>query len=385
MIYKFNIGNNKIFEADNFYYIKAPKSERYVRIDRDNNLLDYIKEFIKNYGSLHYVSERYPFRFSKGFNGEHLYISKLIYCYYNNIDLDERKNLHIAFIDGDQYNCSVSNMIDTKKNSRHITTFHDDSFIYLIYKRKNVNIKYITDYTPSLFSLITNPCFYWTIRDFNKSKSGNSDYRLEADLYYNNKRCQASNKISLARVVYGYYYFGLRDTNIQCVVEKMNDELNRRNLFIDHLISDGTNNTIANLSAIDRGLNSSKQFIDKKIIPPYYLTMACKNGIYKAILNVFVRGMTGTSNIVTSDNMDEFLDKMKELLNIHPLHHYQSPRQWRKDSGAERYVMQDNYKIQKILYDNFDDKDVNIKIGRYIKSEIFRSDKADNNGLLSNQ
>lgn len=364
MNYIKSIGSNKVFEGKDCYHIQAPKKEIFVSVDKDNKLLDYIEKYIKKCGNLNYVSKRYPFEFQKGYKGTKLYISKLIYCYYHRIKLTEMNRLHIVFKDGNQFNCKNTNMIDTRKNNRNMTITHDSDYIYI--EHINKGLLFVTNFEPDLYKLITSTRLAWSVRDLNRSNSGNDDYRLVAQLYYHNKKCSRyPQTVTISKLVYGYYYYGIRLSNLSTRLREMNKYLNDNGLFIDHLISNGANNTVANLSAIDRGLNSTKQFIDKQIIPPYYLIMAHKDNVYKAVF-CFIVGMVFVLPVITCNSMQELLQELKIVATSNPFNEYKSALEWRTEGDIKSYNLPDSYKVQRVLYDNFDNPLVDMKVAQYI-------------------
>ena len=149
----------------------------------------------------------------------------------------------------------------------------------------------------------------------------------------------------------------------------MNNDMNKRGLVVDHLIADEMNNTIANLSAMDATLNSKKKFVDRKILPPYYIIMAHKAGVYKAIYCFRLRhGTTFVNRALSFPGDTELIDGLKQIADGKVFGQFDSPRKHYKESDVTRYNLPEAYKLQKILYDNFDDDLIDIRIAEHIDS-----------------
>lgn len=353
---------NKVFEDEYNYYIKSPKKDVYLIIDKDDSVLEYIEKCIQEYGSLH--SNTYTFEFYRK-GRKNIYVSHLLLCYYQN---KEYKGLiRVHYKDGNAFNCKRDNLYNQtvsdllKLESRSVSITHNSEYIYLT--ERKTGLKFITYYERELLELLASPRISWTLSN-TKNKKGGKDYnRLVARVTYRGKVCNGCYT-SLAELVWGYYNYGIRNYNLTTALRKTKKELRQKGLVVDHLISDELNNTKANLSAIDESENSRKQSIDRKVQPPYYLIMVYKDGVYKA---VYCFGYY-VYPIITANDLESLLEQVKSILSKDVFGEYESALQWRKSSGINKYNLPDNYKVQKFMFDNFDNELLDVMVGEYIQT-----------------
>lgn len=273
--------------------------------------------------------------------------------------------MRLFYKDGNPLNCRKDNLINQygkmKLSSRSVVIEYDDTYIFITDKKTGK--RFITYYEKELLYLLSSPRISWTLGSINKGK--NVYYRLNARVTYQRKVCKGCYTC-LSELVYGYYYFNVRANNIATALRKMKKELRSKDLVVEHLIADELNNTKANLSLVSVGANSEKHIIDNKIQHPYYLIMGYKNGVYKAVYGVNL-GLTFIAPIITAASMESLLQELKEILSRDVFGIYMNPLKFSKEQGQrQKFILQDNYKIQKYMYDNFDDDNLDLKIGEYI-------------------
>ncbi len=273
--------------------------------------------------------------------------------------------MRLFYTDGNPLNCRKDNLSNQygkmKLNSRSVIIEYDDTYIFITDKKTGKT--FVTYYEEELLYLLASPRISWSLGSADKGRS--TYYRLIAKVTYQRKVCYGCYS-SLSELVYGYYHFNVRANNLTTTLRKMKKELRSRGLVVEHLIADEFNNTKANLSLVSVGVNSEKHIIDNKIQEPYYLIMAYKNGIYKAIYGISL-GMFFVAPIVTATSMDSLLKDLKKILSRDVFDIYMNPLKYSKEQiQRKKLILQDNYKIQKYMYDNFEDDYLDLKIGEYI-------------------
>ena len=365
---KYKYGHNKVYADDDNYYIKAPKKDIYLIIDRDNNTLNYLEKCITKYGNMHSTNSTHGFELSKEHNGQRkrVYVSQLLIAYYQKKRY--KQSLRLVYRDSNPLNCKRDNLFlwndNLKLESKSVTISFDDDYIYI--KEKRTELVFVTDYEHELLRLLANPRLSYSLTN-NKDCRGGKDYnRLNVNVFFGNKRSK-SVYTSLSQLVFGYYYYGVRRSNIITAIQKMQKDLQGKHLVIEHLIADELNNTKANLSAMNNITNSKKKVIDRKIQPPYYLIMAYKDGVYKAVY-CFGYGTIFVMPVLSYTNAESLLNGVKELVSSPLFDEYKSALEWRTASDIKRYNLPDNYRVQKVLYDNFDNPYVDMRVAEYIKA-----------------
>ena len=365
---KYKYGHNKVYSDNENYYIKAPKKDIYLIIDKDNDVLNYLEKCITKYGNMHSTNGTHGFELCKEHNGQRkrVYVSQLLIAYYQKKRYKQSQRL--LYKDSNPLNCKRNNLFlwydNLKLESKSVTITFDDDYIYI--KEKRTGLVFVTDYEYELLRLLANPRVSFSLTN-NKGYKGGKDYnRLNASIFFGNKRSK-SVYTSLSQLVYGYYYYGVRRSNIITAIQKMQKDLQANHLVIEHLIADELNNTKANLSAMNNITNSKKRVIDRKIQPPYYLIMAYKDGIYKAVY-CFGFGTVFVMPVLTYTNAESLLNGIKKLVSSPLFNDFKSALEWHTASDIRRYNLPDNYRAQKVLYDNFDNPYVDMRVAEYIKA-----------------
>ena len=89
---------NDIYADNDNYYIKAPKSEAYLIIDKDDRTLKYIEQCVSQYGNIQQVNKSHSFEMSKSVNGNKVraYVSHLLIAYYENREYRGNESLEIT-------------------------------------------------------------------------------------------------------------------------------------------------------------------------------------------------------------------------------------------------------------------------------------------------
>lgn len=357
---------NDIYADNDNYYIKAPKSEAYLIIDKDDRTLKYIEQCVSQYGNIQQVNKSHSFEMSKSVNGNKVraYVSHLLIAYYENREY--RGNESVGFRDNNNLNCKRDNLINrrnrSRAESRSVKITHDNEYIYI--KVKKNGLVFITDYEQELFNLLISKRISWSYNNSKGYKGGKDYSRLTAEVFHNGKKCRGIYT-SLPRLVYGYYNYDIKRSNLASAIRKMDKDLKNKELIVEHLIADETNCTKANLSLTDSITNTNKRAIDRKIIPPYYLVMAYKGGKYKAVL-CFSCNATFVYGIKTCDSLCELVKEVFGVLECSLLPEYKSVLKWRTEANIRKYNLPYAYKLQKVLYDEFDNPLVDIHIGEYI-------------------
>ena len=358
-IKELNNGKNWVFADDKNYYITTQKTEKYLTIDKDENTLNYIEMCIAKYGSL--VDTSTTFGFSCQGRTD-IRIAHLLIAYYEGVKY--KKKTRVFYKDGNAYNCKRDNISrqngKLKTYSRSVDITHDDDYIYLT-SRKHGKV-YVTYYEEDLFALLASSRISWTVRAMDK---GNSIYyRLCAKITYHNKVCSDCYS-SISEIVLGYYYYGVRANNLVSSLRKMKKEIRQQGIISEHLIADECNNTRANLSLVREKSNLHKRLIDGKVQPPYFLVMAYKDGVYKAVYALDC-GIIFVEPVIEATDINVLVDKLIERMSSKVFGNCRSTFEWHKDRGGTKFNLLDNYKIQKYMYDNFDSKVLDQLVGQYI-------------------
>lgn len=364
---RYKYGHNKVYADDENFYIRSPKRDVYLIINKDKSVLDFIEKCIAKYGALHSTNNSHGFEMCKEHNGQRsrVYISKCLIEYYTGKKLKGKYKLR--YIDGNPLNCKPENIIVIRgkeliMESSSVSITFDKDYIYI--KEKKTGLVFVTNYEPELLYLIASPRISWNLQN-SRDYAGGKDYnRLIAELFYNGKKSKHIYP-SLSRLVFGYYYYGVRRNNMITALRSMDKDLAQKGLIIEHLIADELNNTKANLSAMSTITNSKKKVIDRKIIPPYYLVMAYRDGIYKAVYCI-KSGLTFVNPVMTFTTPESLLNGLKSIASSDVLCRYKNALEWRTLSNMPKYNLLKSYILQKIMYDNFENPNLDILLASYI-------------------
>lgn len=295
-----------------------------------------------------------------------MYITQLLYSFYNNKKY--KASERILHIDRNFLNCKRANLVSCddkiRCNRQSISIECDSNYIFITHKP--TGLKFITNYEPELFMLISSKRISWSLQNDSGRKGGKNYNRLRGEIFYNSKRSKIS-PTSLSELVFGYYNYNVRANNLVMSIRKMKKELRSKKYVVEHLIADELNNTKANLSLVQEATNSKKKVIDGKIQPPHYLIMAHKDNLYRAVYCFGGSGALFVYPTITSNSLDELINKLREVLSTKTFE-YKSALEWHGESGLKKYNVADNYKIQSVLYDNFDSPLSDIKVGQMILS-----------------
>lgn len=358
-----------MYAEGNYYYIKAPKKDVYMMIDRDENILNFLEKCISEYGCLHSTNDSHSFEMCREHKGQRnrVYVTQLLMSYYRNRALN--KSERIIHKDGNYLNCTRDNLMSCddklRLDRRSIIITTDDNYIYITHKP--TGIKFVTTYEPELLRLIGSKRICWSLQNGKTSKGGKEYYRLKGEVFFRNKKCKLTST-SLSELVLGYYEFGVTINNLTTALRRMKKKLRSGGFVVEHLIADEMNNTKPNLSLSTEVTNAKKKVIDRKIQPPYYLIMAYKNGVYKAVYAFGDKGMLFVSPTIEEKSLEGLLDRLKGILNERIFMEYKSAIQWHKDSGLKKYNLPESFKIQSYMYDNFDNEYLDIMIGEYLQA-----------------
>ena len=241
-----------------------------------------------------------------------------------------------------------------RENRKGVVFSKDNEYIYVTCK---AGLTFVTNYEKKLYRLLTSRRLsYW----FELDK--NNFVRLRVRVRHGGKDSKRIKALEIHHLIFGYFNYGVRAKKLVSSLELMQNDLEQKGLGIDHLNCDRLNNTIANLSATPKNINSRKHKIDRKAQAPYKLVMAHKGDRFKAVLFRLGGGLD-ISSVITENSLESLITSVRQYMQAEPYNTFESVLEnYDRNKQVSEVERTNDIELQQILYDNFDDELVGFKI-----------------------
>lgn len=174
----------------------------------------------------------------------------MLYATYSGKPLSWVRNGRTRPKNGDHHNLTSGNLVYTHENAadnpnRHIYQVGDTIFLY----HKRSGRTYFCRNAPDLFKLLCNHRLVWSYLEKHN--------KLQANIIRNRQAIDDLNPY-FHQIVYAFEHYGARDNNFIGKIRKMQADLSKRGLTIDHLDNIQENGMLWNLSLMTISQNSAK-------------------------------------------------------------------------------------------------------------------------------
>ena len=330
----FAYGSNRItIDREHCYLeINARKHSKKYTLDRDLRAIEKLKEHI----------ERWGYFWIDG-NGEgaskhgslRLTIYKAYHPYGRDIDHTMPKTERYVYLcDGNPYNLTSANLYvygDEVPYNQSRRIWHDEFRIWI--KLTNQDRVFFTDYDPALYSLLCNTRLAsWYVWRENgalpprltgwKSKRGTQRKLLKgvskSDVFTISDRlfCKIDGyPVGLHTVVWLYHTGKIRVDDLEKSIKNGCKEMSETRLQIDHLRNNIQNNTIHNLTAMERAKNNSKNNLIVQINFPYFFIPVRVDDSFRVMCGK-VDGEDVIVRRIICRDVDSFLDCLRKFRDV---------------------------------------------------------------------
>lgn len=243
--------------------------------DKSDKALRAVKRVIKNSCSIT-TNEYGAFKIHPSKKRKY-YLSQYLYGVYHGKPLSWVRNGRVNFLDRNRCNLTSANLSHTHANepeniNRRI--WRDGDYIFLYHKKSGK--VYFTDYEEELFKLLCNRRILWGyLPDLGRLRATVMDPKT--------KRKMDGFTFGFHTLVYCYYHYGARYRNFIGCIRKMQKDLQKNGLAIDHLDSNQEDNLAWNLSLMTRSQNSLKNNFSSRIRFPFFIFAVYINGKYRMV------------------------------------------------------------------------------------------------------
>ena len=241
-----------------------------------------------------------------------------------------------------------------REHRKGLTFSYDDKYIYAVCQG---GLTFTANYEKELRRLLTSRRLsYWFELDKNNFA------RLRVRVKHGGRDSKRIKSLEIHHIIFGYFTYGVRAKNLISSLERMQGDLEQKGLSIDHLNCDRLNNTLPNLSATSKNINSQKHKIDRKAQAPYKLIMARKGDRFKAVLFRLDGGLD-ISPVITENSLESLVGSVRQYMQESPYNTFESVLEnYDRNKQASEIERVNDIELQQIVYDNFVDELVGFKI-----------------------
>ena len=299
---------NTIWDDGKYYILEHIPTGEKAYFDRTDKALRTVRRKIKHSGSVGFKKDTGQFAFlSKKSNTA--YLSQVLYATYSGKPLSWVRNGRTRPKNGDHHNLTSGNLIHTHEDTtdnpnRRIWQAGDVTFLY----HKKSGRTYFCRNDPELFKLLCNHRLVWSyLEERNK---------LQANIIRTGKAIDDLNPY-FHQIVYAFEYYGARDNNFIGKIRKMQADLSKKDLTIDHLDNTQENGMSWNLSLMTISQNSSKNDMLGRIRYPFFLFAVYFDGKYRIYCGR-VRGQIAEAvdfSCWICETADDLIDFVKNFLS----------------------------------------------------------------------
>lgn len=203
------------------------------------------------------------------------------------------------------------------------TILHDDRYIYLHLKAKDVDV--YADYSPDLYSFLARPhCCSYNV--------GAKGY-VQIELMEHRRNGKSFSPI-LSRFLYYYKEIGMDAETFAGEFKDINERSIQNEIQIDHACNNIHINCGWNLSAVRQSANGAKTNLIAQIKPPYYcLPVVTRSGEYRVEYGI-INFEEGEFHHVLCRNIEDLISFLRSLIGAHSNEYIMK----KYGSPAERYA-----------------------------------------------
>lgn len=255
-------GKNAIWDDGKYYILEHVPTSKKAYFDHTDRALKAVQNGIRQYGSVGFKKDVNQFVFS-GKNGSSVYLSQMLYSTYNRKSLPWVRNGRVRILDGNRCNLTSNNLVHTHEdanNNPNRCIYQAGDYIFLFHKKSGRT--YFCRNDPDLFKLLCKHRFVWS---YLKKRN-----KLQANVVRKRQTIDDLNPY-FYQIVYAFEHYGARHNNFIGKIRKMQADLEKNDLTIDHLDDLQENAMFWNLSPMTRSQNSAKSNMLGQIRFPFFL------------------------------------------------------------------------------------------------------------------
>jgi len=299
---------NAIWDDGKYFILEHLPTGEKAYFDRTDKVLRVVQRAIKKYGSVGFNKTSGQFCFSS-MRKNPIYLSQLLCATYKGKPLSWVRKGRVCFLDKNYHNFTSGNLVPTNENAtdnRDRTIYQIGDYIFLYHKSSGRT--FFCKYYPGLFELLCNHRIIWRYLD-NQNK-------LQANIM---RKGQIIPDLMpyFHQVVYAFEHYGATANNFIGKIREMQDDLEKRELTIDHLDGNQENAMPWNLSLMSRSQNSAKKDMLGRVRYPFFLFSVYCDGkyrIYCGRIRDLIAGVLDY-NCWICETPDDLIDFMKNFLS----------------------------------------------------------------------
>lgn len=253
---------NTIWDDGKYYILEHIPTGEKAYFDRTDRALKAVQQKIKQRGSVIYNKGLNCFAFQSKKN-DSIYLAQLLYSVYHYKSLSWVRNGHVRILDGNRNNLTSDNLVHTHEDADNNPTrciYQAGDYIFLLHKKSGRT--YFCKNDPELFKLLCDHRLVW---DYLKKQN-----RLRATVVRNGHGINDLNPY-FYQIVYAFEHYGARHNNFIGKIRKMQADLEKKELTIDHLDGIQENGMFWNLSLMTKSQNSAKNSMLSQVRFPFFL------------------------------------------------------------------------------------------------------------------
>lgn len=255
-------GKNTIWDDGKYFILEHVSTGKKAYFDRTDRVLKALRQRIRRRGSVGFKKDVNQFVFN-GKKARSVYLSQMLYSVYNCKPLPWVRNGRVRLLDGNCCNLTSNNLVHTHEdtdNNPNRCIYQVGNYIFLLHKKSGRT--YFCRNDPELFTLLCNHRFVWSYLE-KKNK-------LQANVVRNRRTINDLNPY-FHQIVYAFEHYGARHNNFIGKIRKMQADLEKNELTIDHLDDSQENAMFWNLSLMTKSQNSAKSNMLGRVRFPFFL------------------------------------------------------------------------------------------------------------------
>lgn len=264
---------NTIWDDGKYYILEHIPTGEKAYFDRTDKALKAVRKRIKKCGSLTFKKDSNQFAFIRKRNNS-IYLSQVLYSVYSGKPLSWVRKGRTRFMDGNHNNFTSGNLVHTHEDTadnpnRRIWQVGDTIFLH----HKKSGRTYFCKNDPELFKLLCNHRLVWSYLETRN--------KLQANIIRSGQAIDDLNPY-FHQIVYAFEHYGARSNNFIGKIRKMQADLAKDELTIDHLDNIQENGMPWNLSLMTISQNSAKNDMLGRVRYPFFLFAVYFDGKYRA-------------------------------------------------------------------------------------------------------
>lgn len=264
---------NTIWDDGKYYILEHIPTGEKAYFDRTDKALKAVRKRIKKCGSLTFKKDSNQFAFIRKRNNS-IYLSQVLYSVYSGKPLSWVRKGRTRFMDGNHNNFTSGNLVHTHEDTadnpnRRIWQVGDTIFLH----HKKSGRTYFCKNDPELFKLLCNHRLVWSYLETRN--------KLQANIIRSGQAIDDLNPY-FHQIVYAFEHYGARSNNFIGKIRKMQADLAKDELTIDHLDNIQENGMPWNLSLMTISQNSAKNDMLGRVRYPFFLFAVYFEGKYRA-------------------------------------------------------------------------------------------------------